>query len=122
MSVIKKEFVSSAGSLQVCGGQETESEAATHATEKNFKEKLTEKVLLVDTTNAFNSINRKVFLHNISFACPARSTFATNCYATLAWLLAVGGKEKRSNEKIIQVDPVAMVVYALDITPFIMTS
>ena len=117
MSVIKKEFVSSAGSLQVCGGQETESEAATHAMEKNVKEKLTEKVLLVDTTNAFNSINRKVFLHNISFACPARSTFATNCYAT-----PVGGKEKRSNEKIIQVDPVAMVVYVLDITPFIMTS
>ena len=66
VSVLKKEVVSSAGSLQVCAGQEAGSEPAIHAMEKIFKEESTVAVLLVDAENAFNSINRKVFLH-ISF-------------------------------------------------------
>ena len=61
MSVLKKEAVSSAGSLQVCAGQEAGSEAAIHAIEKIFKVESTEADLLVDAENAFNSINRKVF-------------------------------------------------------------
>ena len=73
VSVLKKEVVSSAGSLQVCAGQEAGSEAAIHAMEKILKEESTEAVLLVDTENAFNSVNRKVFLHNISILYPAIS-------------------------------------------------
>ena len=61
VSVLKKEAVSSAGSLQVCAGQEAGSEAAIHAIEKIFKVESTEADLLVDAENAFNSINRKVF-------------------------------------------------------------
>lgn len=34
-----------------------------------------EVVLLVDATNVFNSINRKIFLHNTSILSPAVSTF-----------------------------------------------
>ena len=45
MSVFKKEAVSSAGSLQVCAGQEAESEAAIHAIEKIFKKESTERYL-----------------------------------------------------------------------------
>ena len=119
VSILKKEVVSSAGSLQVCAGQEAGSEAAIHAMENIFKEESTEAVLLVDATNAFNSINRKVFLHNISILCPAISTFVTNCYTSPARLFVIGGTEIRSNEGTTQGDPVAMAIYALGITPLI---
>ena len=115
VSVVKKEVISSTGSLQVCAGQEAGSEAAVHAMEKIFKEESTEAVLLVDAANAFNSINRKVFLHRISI-----STFLTNCYTTPARLFVVGGIEIRSNEVTTQGDPVAMAIYAIGITPLIM--
>ena len=120
VSVVKKEVISSTVSLQVCAGQEAGSEAAIHAMEKIFKEESTEAVLLVDAANAFNSINRKVFLHNISILCPAISTFVPNCYTTPARLFVIGGTEIRSNEGTTQGDPVAMAIYAIGITPLIM--
>ena len=120
VSVLKKEVFSSAGSLQVWAGQEAGSEAVMHAMEKIFKEESTEAVLLVDVENAFNSINRKVFLHNISILYPAVFTSVTNCYATPARLSVIGGSKIKSNEGTTQGDPVAMAIYALGITPFIM--
>ena len=120
MSVLKKEFVSSAESLQVCAGQEAVFEAAIHAMEKIFKEELTEAVLSVDAENVFNSIKRKELLHNISFLCPTISTFVTNCYATPARLFLIGGSEVKSTEGTTQWDPVGMAIYALGITPLIM--
>ena len=87
---------------------------------KIFKEESTETVLLVDAENAFNSINMKVFLHNISILCPAISPFVTNYYATPARLFVIGGSEIKSNEGTTQGDRVAMAIYALGITPFIM--
>ena len=68
MSVLKKEVVSSARSLQVCAGQEGGSEAAIHIMEKISKEDSVEVVLQVDAANSFNPIKRrKVFLHNFYF-------------------------------------------------------
>ena len=120
MSVLKKKVTSSAGPLQVCaGGQEAGSEAAIHAMEKIFKEESTEAVLLVDEENAFNSVNRKVFLQNNSILCPALSLFVTNCYATPARLFVIDGSKIQFNEGTTQGDPVAMAIYALGITPFI---
>ena len=87
---------------------------------KIFKEKSTEAVLLVDAENACNSINRKVFPHNISILHPAISIFVTNCYATPTRFFVKGGSKIKSNEGISQGDPVAMTSYALDITPLIM--
>ena len=120
MSVLKK-VVSSAVSLQAYEGQEAGSKAALHTTKKIFKEELTEAVLLVDATNSFNSINRKVFLHNVCILCPAVSAFVTNCYATPACLFVIGGTKIRSTEGTTQGDPVAIPIFALGITPIIMT-
>ena len=52
-----------AGSLQVCAGQESGAEAAIHAMYDIFT-----------AENAFNAINGKVMLHNISILCPIRPT------------------------------------------------
>ena len=54
-----------------CAGQDTGCEAAIHPMLSVFSEKGTKAVLLVDASNAFNSLNCKVALHNILLLCPA---------------------------------------------------
>ena len=44
-----------------------------------FKEQDTEAVLLIDATNAFNTVNIKVVLVNVKVICPAISTYVNNC-------------------------------------------
>ena len=65
VSTIREDITESVGSLQVCAGQEAGSEAAVHAMHEIFKEQDTEAVLLIDATNAFNTVNRNVVLHNV---------------------------------------------------------
>ena len=45
-------------------------------------------VHLIDAETAFNSINRKVMLHNLEFVCPIVATCIINCYQ--GYLLSVG--------------------------------
>ena len=40
----------------------------------------TDAVLLIDASNAFNSLNRAAALHNISVFCPSIATYAINTY------------------------------------------
>ena len=119
MYVSKKDVKEAAGSLQVCAGQEAGSQAAVHAIYDIFQKDDTEAVLLVDAENAFNSINRKAMLHNISIACPILTTFISNCYTIPARLFVVGNFELKSREGTTQGDPTAMAAYALGVTPLI---
>ncbi|XP_066922310.1 uncharacterized protein [Clytia hemisphaerica] len=63
-----------------------------------FEEENTDAILLVDASNAFNSINRKAFLHNIQSLCPALSTYVRNCYSRKSRLFVDGGMEIKSEE------------------------
>ena len=54
-----------AGPIQACAGHRGGTEAAVHAMKEAFENKETEAVLLVDATNAFNSMNRGTALHNM---------------------------------------------------------
>ena len=119
MYISKKDVKEAAGSLQVCAGQEAGSEAAVHAIFDIFQNDDTEAVLLVDADNAFNSINRKAMLHNISIICPIITTFISNCYTKPARLFVVGNFELKSTEGTTQGDPTAMAAYALGVTPLI---
>ena len=60
-----------AGALQTCAGIQSGIEAAIHAMARTFEEEECEAVILVDADNAFNRLNRKVALHNISRSCPS---------------------------------------------------
>ena len=119
ISTIKPEIMKSAGSLQLCAGQEAGCEAATHAMNQIFLEEETDALLLVDASNAFNSINRKVMLHNIQHLCPAMATYAYNSYCTSARLFVQGGKEITSSEGTTQGDSFAMPMYAIGVTPLL---
>ena len=87
MSVIKKDVMMAAGATQVCAGQEAGIEAVIHACTELFAADDTDALLLVDATNAFNRLNRKVALHNIQFLCPPFATVLMNFYQVPSRLL-----------------------------------
>ena len=103
-----------AGSLQLCAGQDRGCEEAIHAMRC-----ITEALLLVDATNAFNSINRKAALHNISTTCPSLAQALINTYRVPVRLFITGSGKIQSTESITQGDPLAMSMYSLVIKPLI---
>ena len=62
----------------------------------------TDAVFLIDAENAFNSINRKVMLHNLKFICPIIAIYIISCYAIPSRLLIVGGGEILFSEETTQ--------------------
>ena len=104
----------------MCAGHDAGCEAAIHALRNIFDQHETEAVMLIDAANAFNSVNRKAFLHNVKVICPSIATFVVNCYSTASRLFVVGGTELRSDEGTTQGDPIAMFVYAIATIPLIL--
>ena len=96
VSVLKNDVIDCTGSLRVCAGQEAGIEPAVHAVNSMYNDENNDAVLLVEASNAFNSLNRGVFLHNISYICPVISAFAKNCYNSPSRLFIIGGKELKS--------------------------
>ena len=97
-------------------------EAGVHAMHTIFEEDKTHGIIQVDAINAFNTINRNVFMHNIKIICPEIATFVINCYQRPARLFVVGGLEIKSLEETTQGDPTAMPVYAVGIIPLMLAA
>ena len=70
MKVAKEEIIASVGTLQVCAGHKAGCEAIVHTMRKIFEDEETDAVILEDASNAFNSVNRKLFLYDIQVICP----------------------------------------------------
>ena len=120
VKVVRNDIISSVGSLQVCAGHEAGYEAAIHAMHGIFENEKTEAVSLVDPANAFNSVNRQVFLHNISIICPPIATYIRNCYTLPSRLFIIGGTEIPSSEGTTHGVPTAMSIYAIAIIPLVL--
>ena len=120
VSVARNDIISSVGSLQVCANHEAGCEAAIHAMHTTFEDDKTEAVLLVGAANAFNSVNRQVFLHNICIIYPPIAIYVRNYYTLPSRLFIVGGTEIPSSEGTTQRDPTAMSIYAIAIIPLIL--
>ena len=84
-----------------------------------FEKESTYAVLLIDATNAFNSTNRAVSLHNVRITCPYIATYLINTYRCPARLFIAGGGEIQSEEGTTQGDPLAMPWYSLSTVNFI---
>ena len=78
----------------------------------------TEAVILVDASNAFNSLNREAALRNIQQLCPSLSRIIINTYRNESELF-IEGNTLHSQEGTTQGDPLAMAMYAIAITPLI---
>ena len=80
LSLLRLDIQDAAGPLQVCAGQDGGCEAAVHAMRQFYAEQNVQGVLLVDASNAFNTINRQVALHNIKSICPPIHQILVNTY------------------------------------------
>ena len=78
LTFTRMDIQEAAGSVQLCAGQVSGIEASVHAVCSLFERDETEAVLLVDTSNAFNSLNCLSALHNIHRLCPPLATVLTN--------------------------------------------
>ena len=65
LSTTKSDMQDASGCLQLCTGQLSGIEATVEAVRTAFESDENEAVLLADASNAFNSLNRQVTLHNI---------------------------------------------------------
>lgn len=106
---IKDDVLDSAGCPQLCVGQMAGVESAVHAIRQKFNSPETEAVLLVDASNAFNSLNHDAALNNIQFECPFLSTILINTYREASGLL-IDGDVVLSMEGTTQGDPLAMAM------------
>lgn len=118
MKVVGPDVREAVGPLQLCAGLNAGCEAAVHAMNDIFQDGSTEGVLLVDASNAFNTINRKAALHNARVLCPSIAFALTNIYQGNAELF-VGGEKIYSCEGTTQGDPMAMAMYALAVAPLL---
>ena len=116
--IIKGDIQEAAGSQQLCAGQIAGIEAAVHSMRSIFSNDSTEAVLLVDASNAFNSLNRQAALLNIRHTCPPLATILINTYRDPSEQF-VDGQTLWSEEGTTQGDPLAMPMYALATLPLI---
>ena len=114
----KGDVQDAAGARQLCAGQIAGIEAAIHSVTDAFHSDDVEAVLLVDASNAFNSLNREVALRNIQIVCPALAKILINTYREPTELF-VDGITLISEEGTTQGDPLAMPFYALATVPLI---
>lgn len=115
---LKQDIMEAAGPLQLCAGQRSGIESAIHAMRTIFNQDDSQGLLLVDASNAFNSLNRSVALLNIRHVCPPIFNILCNCYRSPSDLF-VDGSRIYSEEGTTQGDPLAMPMYALATVPLI---
>ena len=115
--VLKDDIQISAGPLQAATGLQGGSEAAIHAMRDIFEHEEAEAVVLVDASNAFNSLNRQAALHNIQVICPTFATILINTYRLATRMMIAGGKEILSQEGSTQGDNFAMSFCGLGTAP-----
>ena len=82
-----------------------------------FESSETEAIILVDATNAFNSLNRQAALRNIRHLC-LLFKILINTYPEDVRLF-IDGETLLSQEGTTEGDPLAMAMYAIAVNPLI---
>lgn len=102
-----------------CNRQEASIETDIHAMHEIFNENKADAIILVDSENTFNTINRKILLLNIADLCPDLATFICIWSVIPPRLFIIGGKEMTSREEKTHSDPIAIVSYVIRLTPLL---
>ena len=118
LKIAHNDILDTTGTLQLCVGQEAACESSVHAMRQIFADANTEAVLLVDASNAFNTLNRQAALKNAHILCPILAPVLTSMYRGNAKLF-IGGEHILSQEGTTQGDPLAMAMYAIGTLPLI---
>ena len=120
--LLKQDIIEASGTLQTCSGIDSGIEAAVHAMADQFAKDNTQGLLLVDATNAFNSIHRETALDTVATHCPAFHQYLKNTYQARTKLFVSGSKEGEyiwSEEGNTQGDVAAMPFYAVATRPIV---
>ena len=80
-----------------------------------FNKEDSKPVFLIDASNTFNAVNRKLFLPSVSVISLEIAVFVSHCYALPSRLFIIGGSELKSCEGTTQGGPDAMAIYAIAI-------
>ena len=118
LRVTRDDILKAVGSIQLCAGQEAACEAGIHAMRNLFEDEGAEAMLMVDASNAFNSLNREAALRNTRILCPVLAPMLTNMYRSHS-MLFIDGDHILSQEGTTQGDPLAMAMYAIGTLPLI---
>ena len=116
--ILRQDVQTAAGPIQLCAGHEGGCEAAVHAMRHVFCSPDTDAMILVDASNAFNSLNRQTALRNIQHLCPPLAKVIINTYRSDIELF-IDGETILSREGTTQGDPLAMAMYAISTAPLI---
>ena len=100
LSVTKGDIQDAVGTTQLCAGQIAGIEAGIHSVRDLFNKKETEGVLLVDASNAFNSLNRRTALQNARRLCPSLATMLINTYREPTDLFVDGTCSLQKKERL----------------------
>ena len=119
LTVLKSDILNVTGYQQLCAALESGCEVAVHPVRGLFEEDASHGFIQTDASNAFNSINRSLVLHNLTILCPEIATYIINYYMKPSRLFITGGKEISSNEGTTQGDPIAMGMYVLGLMPLL---
>ena len=119
LDILKPDIQQYAGCKQLCAGQMGGIEAGIHAANILFEDDKSQGIIQIDASNAFNSLNRQMMLHNLQIICPEIAIYGWNCYITPARLFVHGGFELDSEEGTTKGCPFAMPSYALAIMPLL---
>ena len=84
-----------------------------------FEDEGTEAILLVDASNAFNTLNRQAALRNVQKFCPVLAPILVNTHCNHAKLF-IGGEHILCREGTAQGDPLAMAMYGIGTLPLIL--
>ena len=101
----------------MCAGNESGGEAAIHAMSQIFNKEDSEAVLSIDVSNAFNAVNHKLFLRNVSVI--RNSSLCWKLLLVTIETLCNRRSELKSCEGTTQRDPATMMVYTIAIMPLL---
>ena len=110
--VVKKDIQEVGGLLQMAVGLQSGADAAIHSMKVIFDDEQTDAAMIVDASNALNSLNRNASLRKIQLLRPQFSTILINTYR-LPVRMIFGSKDIVSNEGTTQGDNLAMSFFAL---------
>ena len=101
------DILNAADSIQASARLKGRTEAAIYVMKEIYQEDSTEGIILVDASNAFNSMNQQTALHNIQYIYPPLGTVLINTYRNPSQLFITGGdkilsKEGTTREIILQ--------------------
>ena len=118
LRITSSDILNAAGSFQLCSGHASGCEAGIHAMTEIQSDDQAEAVLLVDVSNAFNSLNREAAMRNVQALCPSLAKIVVNTYRDSTPLF-IDGETILSQEGTTQGDPLAMSIYAIATVPLI---